>query len=343
VLERIGGGIVDGVTYPGQVYREGLPDTEAAVNWAAPTALSMIGLSRLPGGAPIVKGANDPYLSPKRSVHPELEPWPERQLTYPPIRQRPAEWDYPEFDPNVRRWSVPTHDIDGRRRLHALHIAGRRLIGGVDMPLTAAQMEDVVFRLTGNPVRRADPADLPTLANGTEAAGAYFNDFNPRMKKMKDGYTRHIAISNKLTPQEYYVTLGHEVGHLISDLVGRNVPATLWKNNIPTRGLKDELVPLYNLGYNGYNYPAPSNKMVTPEVLGYRPEKVPMELMAEAGGAYLTDPNLIKSIAPETARRLRRWWNAHPEYSKVLQLNALGGGMAVGGVLGSGPGQRIQE
>jgi len=51
VVEGIGAGLRDWAMLPGRAYKEGLtPEEEVA--WAAPTAMGMVGASRLPGGAP---------------------------------------------------------------------------------------------------------------------------------------------------------------------------------------------------------------------------------------------------------------------------------------------------
>ena len=44
--------------------------------------------------------------------------------------------------------------------------------------------------------------------------------------------------------------------------------------------------------------------------------------MAEAIRAYMTDPNYLKSVAPETAKRIREAVNANPRLNSVIQLNA---------------------
>ena len=46
------------------------------------------------------------------------------------------------------------------------------------------------------------------------------------------------------------------------------------------------------------------------------------ELIAEAIRAYLTNPNYIKSDAPDAAATIRQFVNSHPDMSKTIQFNA---------------------
>jgi hypothetical protein len=47
--------------------------------------------------------------------------------------------------------------------------------------------------------------------------------------------------------------------------------------------------------------------------------------MTEAIRAYATDPNWFKTAASQTAKRIREFVNSHPEWSKIIQFNALAG------------------
>ncbi len=97
----------------------------------------------------------------------------------------------------------------------------------------------------------------------------------------------------------------------------------LQTDRIPQNGIKDELKQVYNLQAN----PAAAyqRRLVGPADRGYGPAQAPRELMAEALRAYLTDPNAFKTVAPNTAARIRNAINSHPVLSKVIQFNAAGG------------------
>ena len=46
--------------------------------------------------------------------------------------------------------------------------------------------------------------------------------------------------------------------------------------------------------------------------------------MAEAIRAYMADPNYIKTVAPQTAARIRQYVNSEPRLNHVIQFNSGG-------------------
>ena len=68
---------------------------------------------------------------------------------------------------------------------------------------------------------------------------------------------------------------------------------------------------------------APGAQPITPADFGYKPHQFREEYMAEALRAYLTNPNYIKTVAPQMAKRLRDYVNTHPQLSKIIQLNTV--------------------
>jgi len=52
--------------------------------------------------------------------------------------------------------------------------------------------------------------------------------------------------------------------------------------------------------------------------------------MAEAIRAYLQNPNYLKTVAPETARRIRTAVNGNDMFKRWIQFNTAAG-LAVGG------------
>lgn len=47
------------------------------------------------------------------------------------------------------------------------------------------------------------------------------------------------------------------------------------------------------------------------------------EYFAEAFRAYITDPNFVKSVAPNFAAAVRAAVNSHPRLRRVIQFNSL--------------------
>ncbi|KQS79043.1 hypothetical protein ASG25_10680 [Rhizobium sp. Leaf384] len=54
--------------------------------------------------------------------------------------------------------------------------------------------------------------------------------------------------------------------------------------------------------------------------------------MTEAIRAYMADPNYIKTVAPETASRIRQCVNDNPRLRDIIQFNSVG----AAGVLANG-------
>ncbi len=59
----------------------------------------------------------------------------------------------------------------------------------------------------------------------------------------------------------------------------------------------------------------------TPESFGCHGREAEAELMAEAFRAYMLNPNYMKTVAPDTAARIRNAVNPHPRLKYVIQFN----------------------
>jgi hypothetical protein len=135
------------------------------------------------------------------------------------------------------------------------------------------------------------------------------------------GRPESITIDRTLSPEKTAMVHAHENGHAIDFIAGQ----------IPTKGLtREEFQPLYNTMNNanrarGGLEAAPWGKPATPKSLGYEGAEIPREYVAEAIRAYQTNPNYIKSVAPRVAARIRQYVNSHPELSKIIQFNTIGG------------------
>lgn len=130
-----------------------------------------------------------------------------------------------------------------------------------------------------------------------------------------------VFLSRELKPEQGARVLAHEDAHVIDDLVGK----------ISHAGLSKELHRVYN----DLNNPSRGGgKPFTPQALGYKGEKAQRELMAEAVRAYMADPNYIKSVAPETAKAIRKAVNDNPKINREIQFNVGGVPVAPQGDMG---------
>jgi hypothetical protein len=225
----------------------------------------------------------------------------------PLVQQRPFEADYPH-GAQAGPAGLLTADRDGRP-LTAPLVAGRREVGGADQGVSGEDVAGLVASLTG---RGHDQTADPRIIG--KDAGRYI------VGRGENGPERWIAIHRDLTPAQAPRVLAHEVGHAIDDFA----------TNIPTDGLKDELLKVFNK----LNNPSQGGgRPFTPEAAGYKGEQSQRELMAEAIRAYMTNPNYLKTAAPNTAARIREYVNANPRLSSVIQFNSLLGAGLLGGGL----------
>jgi hypothetical protein len=226
----------------------------------------------------------------------------------PPAKpQRPFSADYPHGAPADAAGRL-TADIEGRP-LVASYIAGRRMVGGHDEPLRAAEVVAAATQAAGR-----EPQAVAAHEIGWDAG---------RLVKERDrrsGQSDYYLLWNRrLAPAAAEKVIAHEFGHLIDDMAGR----------VPVAGLNAELRQLYNTGFTGREQ---TRHLTGPQHLGYGKDDVPKELMAEAIRFYLSDPNYLKTVAPKTAASIREAVNSHPTLSKIIQFNALAALMGLGGL-----------
>jgi hypothetical protein len=242
----------------------------------------------------------------------------------PPQPPRPFAADYPpeRFPDGVphNRSGRLTHDIDGRK-LHARWIAGRRTAGGVDEAVPAAELDALATAITGHPPKRASVAPDPKLW------GWYAPDHASRQPAGR-------ILTRGWLPEDAHIrVLKHEIGHGVQHRV-RGQPYRYFA--IPDEPPHDGLAGQFRRIYNDQNNPDRARigidvdltkplptHVVSPETRGYS-RGVGDELWAEGVRAYLSDPNYIKTVAPEAAAYIRAWVNSHPTLSKTIQFNSMG-------------------
>lgn len=220
----------------------------------------------------------------------------------PPKPLRPFEADYPGGAPADAAGRL-TQDIEGRP-LGARWVVGRNVVGGTDEAFPAAQLNALTEASTG-----ALPKVIP--------AGK--TDFGRTVLSV-GGRPVSVELRAGMRPDKAIMVHAHENGHVIDQIAGL----------VSTKGISKELRGIYNTLNNpnraaGGFEAAPWGKPFTPQALGYKGEEIPREYIVEAIRAYLTNPNYIKTVAPNTAKAIRNAVNAHPELSKIIQFNSFGG------------------
>ena len=119
-----------------------------------------------------------------------------------------------------------------------------------------------------------------------------------------------IRVVNNLSPEKTDIVTAHEVGHMIDYMAKLKRTAS----TIPADGLHEELGPLYNTLQTSEGWK--NTGLTTPKSQGYSPAEYGPEYMAEAIRAYMQNPNSLKAMAPETAKRIRQWVNTNPHLNK---------------------------
>jgi hypothetical protein len=218
---------------------------------------------------------------------------------------RPFEADYPNGAP-VNAEGRLAVDIEGRP-LTAPHVAGRRVLGGADEAIPSTEFNALAKETTGRDLEAVPPRRL-----GTDLSRIGYNKIT--------GRPEYIIYRDDLPLDKVPMAVAHELGHAVSQIAGQ----------IPTKNLTGQLLKIYNTLGNPARAPggleaASWGKPWTPEAASYSKAQSPRELWAEAIRAYITNPNYLKSIAPEVAKHIRLYVNAHPELSKIIQFNAIGG------------------
>ncbi len=224
--------------------------------------------------------------------------------------------------PEVKQNQLLLRTPEGHLLNHDAVVIGHRTLTGGDHAITQKELENAIRGLLGS-----DPKRVATL--GPRISGAY-----------KDAAQRIYTLES-LSALTNYKVLAHEFGHAIDHMSGWLLSGSAPRNGGPVSkifgGLRNEKVlaelqEVYSTlrsGREGMKHPR------GPDYFGYEPQHYPFEYIAEAMRAYLTNPNYLKTVAPNTAELLRRSINSHPTIGKVLQLNSVGGAVVGTGIVGA--------
>lgn len=297
------------------------------------------GLAALLGGAPMAAGAAAP-----RTIGTLLDAGTEdagqglaraslASMLYNPRPQppRPFAADYPAGAASDGAGRL-AFDIEGQP-LIARNISGRRTVGGADQAISPAEFDPIATALTGNNPMGVAPGAI------RGKTGVYRVSFSPETGEP----VRQILFRRDLAPEQLVRVIAHEVGHAIDSPFN--------SGGIDQGGIIRELRGVYNdlnnpdlqqaraAGRDPGITSAAKYRNYGPEQQGYPAAQVPGELMAEAVRAYMTDPNYLKTVAPNVAARIRQAANRSPLIAPTIQFNSLGpiaAGAGLLGILGAG-------
>jgi hypothetical protein len=293
------------------------------------------GAASEPPGLVATPDAGPPTVTGGQAVQASLYQRQPYGLPPPPRPQRPFSEDYPlsySLNPFPWLWGGLT-DRQGRlrydserRALEAKYVVGRRYANGPDVGLENHEVLDVLKQLgitprflPTNQMPRLDPQEEPL-------GGATVVQENTWPRSWIEGRfrPREVSIDANLDPRSQDIVARHELGHVLRHLTRQSMNDDAWR----------ELRTLFNTMNNPDRTPdglnARPGSVFTPERLGYPTRSAfaglnpaEDEYFAEALRAYMTDPNFVKSVAPNFAAAVRAAVNSHPRLRRVIQFNSL--------------------
>lgn len=277
----------------GNISQDAIAESLNFAGWALPaSSASRVGASvpKATARSPQARG-----LPEWRSNGSSQAAMKEVEVDPPVLPQRPFSDDYPNGAVTDQTRRI-LEDIEGRKLTAGL-VAGRRFEGQPDVALNHGDIAQVAEQLMGRKHQLAP-------RNQMDGSIGMFDS-----EDMADGGWRfRIRVADDLHPKDVTRVLSHETGHLIDYLA----------QTIPTRGLEHELGPLYDSLIKNKK---PTGELTRPQDLGYSDEHAPLEYMAEALNMYQANPNTMKTMAPETAARIRSHVNDNPYLRNFIQFN----------------------
>lgn len=209
-----------------------------------------------------------------------------------------------------------THTIDGKPISPKALVAGRRMVGGADEAIPDSAIEGLVAQITS---RR--PVVLPVKElDGNAGALQFTEDARGRIG------TR-VATADDLTPPKTVSVRRHELGHAVDVKAGpwprTEAQLSAREFGIPHRP-DDYLIEeqLHRIYADLNNPPGGAQRILGPSDVGYVKSRTREELFAEAIRAYMADPNYLKTVAPNVAKRIREYVNTNPRLKDIIQFNA---------------------
>ncbi|MGE0007074.1 MAG: hypothetical protein AB7S92_15970 [Parvibaculaceae bacterium] len=209
--------------------------------------------------------------------------------------------DYPFGGGAPNEFGMLRHDIEGRP-LRAPYLAGRVRPDEPDHALRPIEIQRV-----GEHGTEGDVAKVPAESLGPGNLGE---------THLLHGRPWEIRVLDSLPKDKMDMATAHEVGHVVDALSGR----------IPAKDIEDELDFVYSALRTGEER---KYLLSRPQDFGYKGKAIDRERIAEAIRAYMVDPNYLKTVAPKTAARIRKYVADSDDLANIIQFN----GLAAGGVL----------
>lgn len=220
------------------------------------------------------------------------------KLEIPAVRlsnepQRPINADYPDYLPAPE--GVPPSPLRRTPEGHVIqakYIAGRRTTDGVDVSLSDQELNSIA----------------ETLTKVRTVRGAEMGNAIGRHRVIRGGQNE-IDIREGMSPERTYNALAHETSHELDWRAG----------GLDLAGVRNDAKQLYSHLLEGRKRPS---KWTGPREIGYKPQEVTSELVAEAARAYMGNPNAMKTHYPKLAEYLRLRFNGQTETNHLIQFNA---------------------
>lgn len=293
---------VQAVTLPGRAMRGEVQLTDPNGNVSQDAIAESLNFNEwaLPVSAASRMGAKATARSPQTRGLSEWRPngtqaaMKEVEIDPPVLPQRPFGDDYPNGAVTDQTGKI-LRDMEGRE-LEAPVVVGRRFAGQPDTPLNHREIAEVGEKLMGQKYQSVPREQI-------DGDHGIFS-----VKRGADKILRaSIRVADDLHANDVRRVLGHETGHLLHYIA-----------QTPTEGLEHELGPLYN---SVTKYKKPTGELTRPQDLGYSDEQAPLEYMAEAFNIYQANPNTMKTMAPQTAERIRSSVNENIHLRNIIQFN----------------------
>lgn len=227
----------------------------------------------------------------------------------PAMPLRPFEADY-STGAKASAEGRLTHDIEGRP-LTAKYIVGRRTVGGADEAITPAEIDAITETITGN-----RPQGVTTSSLGGDA-GAFSVDYGTGQPVYNSYFDK------ALKPHVADRVRAHELAHGIDYFAGgkAGIPTSELFSKTPGQGIGQVYHDL-NDSSTRAGKPTPQRYQTRPKDRKYKGDDIRAENMAEAIRAYMADPNYVKTVAPNTAKRIREYVNDNPRLNGTIQFNS---------------------
>jgi len=207
----------------------------------------------------------------------------------------------------------PEQPIDGKiktdyegRTIGAEYVVGRRYEDTPQSPLTYNEAMDAATK-------------IGAISSEAQNLGRSLGKFI-KSSDANGNTTRNIILKTGLGDKSGDV-YSHEFSHLLDDIAF---------GGVETAGAKKEFADVYS----ELNKPYRGGKPFTAKDAGYKGADIEKEHIAEAIRFYLQNPEAMKEMAPNAARKIRDAFNSNPNINKIVQFNSVAGAVGLGAIGG---------